>query len=66
MWARSELRRRWPALVVLGLLAGVTTGLAAAAVAGARRTDSAEGRLRNGVPGHRGACLRPAEELPTE
>jgi hypothetical protein len=37
MWAWSELRRRWKALLVLGLLAGVTTGLVTAAVAGARR-----------------------------
>jgi ABC-type lipoprotein release transport system permease subunit len=47
MWARSELRRRWVALVVLGLLAGVTTGLATAAVAGARRTDTSWERLRD-------------------
>jgi len=47
MWAWSELRRRWKALLVLGLLAGVTTGLATAAVAGARRTDSAWERLRD-------------------
>jgi ABC-type lipoprotein release transport system permease subunit len=46
-WARSELRRRWRALVVLGLLAGLTCGLAAAAVAGARRSDAAWGRLRS-------------------
>src|SRR5579862_4465294 len=38
MWARSELRARWRAWVVLGLLAGATFGLAAAGVAGARRT----------------------------
>ncbi|MGH9187120.1 MAG: hypothetical protein ACRD0U_15080 [Acidimicrobiales bacterium] len=47
MWASRELRRRWAALVVLGLLAGVTTGLATAAVAGARRTDTAWERLRD-------------------
>jgi hypothetical protein len=46
-WARSELRRRWRALVVLGLLAGLTCGLAAAAVAGARRSEASWGRLRS-------------------
>ena len=38
MWARSELRARWRAWIVLGMLAGATFGLAAAGVAGARRT----------------------------
>ena len=46
LWARSELRRRWLALVVLGVLAGVTSGLAMATVAGARRTETAWERLR--------------------
>jgi hypothetical protein len=46
MWAVVELRRRWRALVVLGLLAGMTVGLAMAALAGARRTDLAWERLR--------------------
>jgi FtsX-like permease family len=41
MWARTELRARWRSWVVLGLLAGATAGVAAAAVAGARRTDEA-------------------------
>jgi hypothetical protein len=41
MWARADLRARWRSWVVLGLLAGVTFGLAAAGVAGARRTDTA-------------------------
>ncbi len=39
MWARTDLRARWRSWVVLGLLAGITFGLAAAGVAGARRTD---------------------------
>src|SRR4029079_325659 len=39
LWARSELRSRWPAWVVLGLLAGTTLGLAGAGWAGARRTS---------------------------
>jgi ABC-type lipoprotein release transport system permease subunit len=47
LWARAELRRRWMALLVLGLLAGVTAGVATAAVAGARRTDTAWDRLRD-------------------
>ena len=36
--ARTELRGRWRALVVLGAIAGVTAGLTLASVAGARRT----------------------------
>jgi hypothetical protein len=47
LWWPSELRRRWPGLVVLGLLAGVTAGLAVAALDGAGRTDSAYDRLRS-------------------
>ncbi len=39
MWARAELRARWKAWALLGLLAGATFGLSAAAVAGARRTQ---------------------------
>ena len=46
MWARTELRRRWLALLVLGVLAGVSAGLATATVAGARRTATAWDRLR--------------------
>jgi len=41
MWGRSELRNRWRSWVVLGLLAGVTFGFAAAGWAGARRTSVA-------------------------
>jgi len=41
MWARADLRARWRSWVVLGLLAGVTFGLAAAGAAGARRADTA-------------------------
>jgi hypothetical protein len=47
LWARSELQRRWRAMVVLGLLAGLTCGLAAAAISGARRTDASWERLRH-------------------
>src|SRR5207237_1780709 len=39
MWARSELRARWKAWMLLGFLAGVTFGVAAAGWAGARRTE---------------------------
>jgi predicted lysophospholipase L1 biosynthesis ABC-type transport system permease subunit len=41
MWARSELRARWRAWALLGLLAGATFGVAAAGWAGARRTERA-------------------------
>src|SRR5580704_10086440 len=43
--ATIDVRRRWRSLVLLGLLVGVTAGLAVSAVAGARRTDSALPRL---------------------
>jgi len=46
MWARRDLRRRWRSLVVLGVLAGLASGLAMAALAGARRTATAFPRLR--------------------
>jgi hypothetical protein len=41
MWARADVRARWRSWLVLGLLAGFTFGLAAAGVAGARRTEDA-------------------------
>lgn len=46
LWARREVSRRWKALVALGVLAGVVAGLALAAVAGARRTETAYERFR--------------------
>ena len=46
MWTRGELRRRWRALLLLGILGGLVGGLALAAVAGARRTDTAYQRFR--------------------
>ncbi|MBV9412025.1 MAG: ABC transporter permease [Acidimicrobiia bacterium] len=46
MWARSELGRRWKALVALGVIAGIAGGLALAAVSGARRTSTAYERWR--------------------
>ena len=42
MWGRSELRARWRSWVILGLLAGVTFGLAAVTV----RTAGAAVKLR--------------------
>jgi len=41
IWARAELRARWKAWLLLGLLAGATVGVAAAGFAGARRTAHA-------------------------
>ncbi len=46
LWARSELGRRWRALVALGLIAGIAAGLTLAAVVGARRTSTAYARWR--------------------
>ncbi len=41
------MRRRWRSLLVLALLAGLTSALAMAAAAGARRTDTALSRLES-------------------
>ena len=45
LWARHHRQRRWRSLVVLAVLAGLTSGIAMAAAAGARRTDTALSRL---------------------
>jgi hypothetical protein len=45
-WARRDIRQRWRALVILGVLIGLTAGFALSAWAGARRTDTALVRLR--------------------
>jgi FtsX-like permease family len=45
LWVQADLRRRWRSWVVLGLLAGISVGLASAAIAGARRTASAAPRF---------------------
>ena len=44
--ARAELRGRWRALVILGVIAGVSAGLTLASVAGARRTATVYDRYR--------------------
>ncbi len=43
--ARAQFRRRWPALLALGVLGGVVGGAAMAAVTAARRTSTAYDRL---------------------
>src|ERR1700676_233679 len=45
LWARHHRQRRWGSLVVLAVLAGLPSGIAMAAAAGARRTDTALSRL---------------------
>ena len=45
LWSRAELRRRWPALLVLSLVCGVVVTVVLAAVAGARRTTTAYDRF---------------------
>ncbi len=44
--ARSELRRRWPATLVLAALVGLTGGVLLTTVAGARRSSTAYERFR--------------------
>src|SRR5688500_16712669 len=47
LWAAADIRTRWRPLVAVGLIAGLTAGLALASLAGARRTDSALARRRH-------------------
>jgi hypothetical protein len=46
LWSRRELARRWRALVLLGVLAGLAGGLVAAALEGADRTSTSYRRMR--------------------
>jgi len=43
--ATSHARRRWRAIVLIGLVAGLVGGLVVASFTGARRTDTAYDRL---------------------
>ena len=47
MWARADRRSRWVSLVALGLIAGITGGLALAAASGALRSGTALDRLND-------------------
>lgn len=47
LWCVTELRRRWVSLVLLGLLAGIASGLAIAAFDGAERSGTAYTRMRS-------------------
>ena len=46
VWFRSEVRRRWASLLLLGVMAGLAVGLVTAAVSGAQRSTSAYPRMR--------------------
>jgi ABC-type lipoprotein release transport system permease subunit len=46
LWARNELRQRWRALVVLGVIGGLAAGLALAALTQARRSSTVYSRFR--------------------
>lgn len=45
MWARSEIRRGWPSLLVVALLVAITGGAIMASVAGARRAGASVDRF---------------------
>jgi hypothetical protein len=47
LWARSELRRRWLSLVLLGVLGGLAAGLTMAAYDGAQRSSTSYQRMRD-------------------
>ena len=51
LWSRTELARRWRALVLLGVLAGLAGGLLIAALEGADRTSSSYRRMREELRG---------------
>jgi hypothetical protein len=46
-WLRMDARRRWQSLVILGLLMALATTTVLAAIAGARRGDTAISRLQS-------------------
>ena len=46
VWFRSEVRRRWASLLLLGVMAGLAVGLVTAAVSGAQRSSTAYSRMR--------------------
>ena len=54
VWARADLRARWPSLIALGVLVAAVGGLSVAALAGARRTHSSFDRLRERTDGRLG------------
>jgi hypothetical protein len=62
LWARTELRRRWPSLVLLGVLGGLAAGLAMAAYDGAHRSSTAYQRMRDELNGA-DAVLFPSQVL---
>lgn len=47
LWSRQVVRRRWPSIVALGLLAAAGLAVSMAALAGARRSETAYARLRD-------------------
>lgn len=51
LWARTELRRRWLSLVLLGLMGGSAAGLTMAAYDGAQRSSTAYERMRQQLHG---------------
>jgi hypothetical protein len=63
---RSELRGRWSSVLALGLIVGMVGGVVIAAVAAARRTDSAYDRfvVATGSP-HAAVYARRASDLDT-
>ncbi len=63
IWARADLRRRWRSWAILGLLAGVTMGLAGAGIAGARRTASAVPRYERASQSPDAAVLANSAEF---
>lgn len=53
LWVQAELRRHWPALLLLAFLCGVVVAVVLTAVAGARRTTTAYDRyLAEGGASH--------------